>query len=111
MTPGVFAAHTETKKIGERMSAADRPTPLMRIKLTDERREQVRHAVRHYYVSELDEEISDFRLDELIDLFVHELGPPVYNQAIRDAHSFLEDKLVDLEGEFYEPEPPPRSPR
>jgi uncharacterized protein (DUF2164 family) len=35
---------------------------------------------------------------------VKELGPPVYNQAIRDAHAFVQDKLLDLEGEFYEPE-------
>ncbi len=33
-----------------------------------------------------------------------QLGPPVYNQAIRDAHGFIQDKLIDLEGELYEPE-------
>ena len=30
---------------------------------------------------------------------------PVYDKKIRDAHDFLEEKLVDLSGEFYEPEP------
>ena len=44
------------------------------------------------------------RAELLLDFFVKELGPPVYNQAIRDAHDFVAEKLVDLEGEFYEPE-------
>ncbi len=83
----------------------------MRIKLTDDRRERVRGAVRAYFSDQLDEEISEFRLEGLIDFFVAELGPPVYNQAIRDAHDFFEKKLADLEGEFYEPETPPRSGR
>ena len=40
----------------------------------------------------------------LLDFFTRELGAPVYNQAIRDAHDYLQEKLVDLSGEFYEPE-------
>ena len=40
----------------------------------------------------------------ILDFFVKQLGPPAYNQAIKDAHAFIEDKLVDLEDEFYEPE-------
>ncbi len=37
----------------------------------------------------------------LLDFFVKQLGPPVYNQAIKDVHASLHDKLQDLEGEFY----------
>jgi len=37
---------------------------------------------------------------------VKELGTPVYNQAIQDARKFLQGKLDDLEGEFYEPDEP-----
>jgi len=78
----------------------------MRIKLTEERRERVRDSVRHFFAEEFDEDLSDFRLEGLIDFFVGELGPPVYNQAIRDAHNFFETKLADLEGEFFEPDVP-----
>ena len=35
-------------------------------------------------------------------------GDAVYNQAIQDARGFLQDKLHDLEAEFYEPDEPPR---
>ncbi len=34
------------------------------------------------------------------------LGPPVYNQAVQDARGFVQEKLDDLDAEFYEPEDP-----
>ncbi len=78
----------------------------MRIQLTDERRDRALRSIKEYFTERLDEEISDFRAEELLDFFVRELGPPVYNQAIQDAYKFIQDKLIDLEGEFYEPEEP-----
>jgi len=78
----------------------------MRVQLTEERRERVLASIREYFAEHHDEAISDFRAEELLAFFVNELGPPVYNQAIRDAHAFFEEKLADLEGEFYEVEEP-----
>jgi len=51
-------------------------------------------------------ELSDFQAHRLIDFFLRHLGAPVYNQAIQDARTFLQTKLDDLDGEFYEPEEP-----
>ncbi len=77
----------------------------MRITLDDERRPLLLRAVKAFYRDELDEDLSDFRAEKLLDFFVATLGPPVYNQAIRDAHRFMTEKLADLEGDFWEPEP------
>jgi uncharacterized protein (DUF2164 family) len=76
----------------------------MRIKLSDERRDQIVSSLQAYFASELDRDISDFQAGLLIDFFIHELGAPVYNQAIQDARGFFQEKLADLEGEFYEPD-------
>ena len=76
----------------------------MRIRLTDDRRALVMLSIRRFFAEQFDEQISDFRAESLLDFFVKILGPPVYNQAIRDAHGFIQDKLTDLDGEFYEPE-------
>ncbi len=76
----------------------------MRIKLSDERRDQIVNSLQAFFASELDRDISDFQAGLLLDFFIHELGAPVYNQAIQDARSFFQEKLADLEGEFYEPE-------
>ena len=76
----------------------------MRIQLTDERRERMLRSIQQYFADKLDQEIGDLAASLLLEFFIRELGAPVYNQAIRDAHGFIQDKLTDLEGEFYEPE-------
>ena len=82
----------------------DAPRRPMRIRLSVERRELILGSLESLFLDEFDEELSSFRAERLLDFFVHALGAPVYNQAIRDAHGFLQDKLADLEGDFYEPE-------
>jgi uncharacterized protein (DUF2164 family) len=74
------------------------------IKLTEERRERVPRAAREFFSGTLDEELSDFRNELLLDFYIKELGAPVYNQAIQDARASMQTKLEDLEGEFWEPE-------
>ena len=76
----------------------------MRIKLSDEAREQLAGEVARLFASDFDHELSEFQAQRLIDFFVRHLGAPVYNQAIKDARGFLQTKLDDLDGEFYEPE-------
>ena len=85
--------------------ADNRAESPMRIRLSDERRVRMVDAIKRHFANEFDEPVSDFRAAGLLDFFVRELGPPVYNQAIRDAHKFMHEKLADLEGEIYEPEP------
>ena len=82
------------------------PNPSMHIELSGEHRDRIVRSVRKFFGEELDQELSDFQAERVVAFFVKELGAPVYNQAIRDAHAFLQGKLEDLEGEFYEPEEP-----
>src|SRR5262249_53007254 len=80
-----------------------KPSPL-RIRLTPERRAALLESLIALYGSEFDETLSAFRADALLDFFVHELGPPVYNQGVRDAAAFMQAKLGDIEGDVYERE-------
>lgn len=80
--------------------------PPMRINLSGDRRDRVLRSIQKYFEEEIEDPISDFRAEQLLDFFVRELGAPVYNQAIQDARAFIQDKLADLEGEFFEPEDP-----
>ncbi len=75
----------------------------MHIRLSDDRRTRLLEHTALFFNDELDQEISPFQAERLLDFFVKELGPPVYNQAIQDARGFVQSKLEDLEGEFYEP--------
>ena len=76
----------------------------MRVRIDGDRREGLIQLIEGYFQENFDDEISPFKAEQLLDFFVEKLGPPVYNQAIQDARSFLEEKLNDLEGDFYEPE-------
>ncbi|MFL5537524.1 MAG: DUF2164 domain-containing protein [Longimicrobiaceae bacterium] len=80
----------------------------MRVRLSDERRAALVRLLRNHFEDQFDDELSDFRAEGLIDFFVRELGPPVYNQGVRDACAYMQGKLTDVEGEVYEPETPPR---
>lgn len=76
----------------------------MRIRLAPDRRARLIVALKSYFTTEFDESLSDFRAQALLDFLVRELGPPVYNQGVRDAAKFMQDKLTDIDGEIYERE-------
>ncbi len=76
----------------------------MRIQLADDRRARVLSALKHHFAENFDDPLSDFRADALLDFMIRELGPPVYNQGVRDACRFMQERLGDIEGEIYEPE-------
>lgn len=73
----------------------------MKINLSDERKEEIRRAFSSFYYSEFDEEISEYRTEQVLDFFMNVLGPPVYNQAIQDARAFISEKLEDLDADFF----------
>jgi len=87
------------------MTRPDRHPSPMAIRLSPERRAALVEAMQRYFGEEFDEPLSDFRAEQLLDFFVAELGPPVYNQGVRDASSYVAAKLADIEGEVFEREP------
>lgn len=76
----------------------------MPIALDDTRRERLVRSLQGFYEQELDEEISVFRAEQVLDFFLTALGPQVYNQGVQDARAFMLRKLEDLDGEVHEPE-------
>ena len=76
----------------------------MRIRLADDRRARLLTSLTHYFSENFDDALSDFRANALLDFMIRELGPPVYNQGVRDACGYMQHKLGDIEGEVYEPE-------
>jgi uncharacterized protein (DUF2164 family) len=74
------------------------------IELKPEERKRARASVRRFCDEHLDLDIGDLKADLVIEFFLRELGPTVYNGAIADAQAFLRDRVADLEGVCYEPE-------
>ncbi|NJO97311.1 MAG: DUF2164 domain-containing protein [Pleurocapsa sp. CRU_1_2] len=76
----------------------------MTIKLSKVTKQQLIKSIKRYFKEELDEEIGDLKALLFLDFCLQEICPSVYNQAIIDARSFMEDKLSDLEDTCYESE-------
>lgn len=73
----------------------------MEIKLDPARRTRVAVHLQKLFSTEFDERLSDFRANEIIDLMLRTMGPAVYNQAIQDVRTHLQNKLDDLDGEVF----------
>lgn len=76
------------------------------ITITDEARKHATAALRGYVADNMDEEIGDLKAGLLLDFVLRELGPTIYNQAIADAQSYLEERVSDLSGACYHTEFP-----
>ena len=73
----------------------------MAIDISKERKAQVIAELCAYYQTELDENLSPFRAEQLLDFLLRRLGPAVYNQAVQDARGYMQSRLDDLEGEVF----------
>ncbi|WP_371375163.1 DUF2164 domain-containing protein [Sporomusa aerivorans] len=66
------------------------------IVLTKEQQQTAVAAIKSYFLTEKDEEITDLAATLLLDFIIKDIGPLIYNQALKDAHYFLTEKLDDL---------------
>ena len=71
------------------------------IRLSTERQTDICDRLRLLFRDEFDEDLSDFRAEQILDFMVRTLGPMVYNQAVQDVRGHLQIRLDDLEGEVY----------
>ncbi|MGB9030890.1 MAG: DUF2164 domain-containing protein [Acidobacteriaceae bacterium] len=58
-------------------------------------------SVKKYFEEEIREPIGDLRAGLLLDFFLEEVGPAIYNKAIGDAQARLQQRVADLDGELY----------
>jgi uncharacterized protein (DUF2164 family) len=76
----------------------------MAITLPPETRKQLLASIKRYVSENLEQEVGDLQAGLLLDYFLKEIGPSVYNRAIHDAQSHLHDRVSDLEGVCFEKE-------
>ena len=76
----------------------------MAVRLSEDDTKEAIASIRRYCGEHLDVEIGDLQAGSLLDYFLKELAPSVYNAAIADAQTFFTDRLEDLEGTCHERE-------
>jgi uncharacterized protein (DUF2164 family) len=77
----------------------------MAIKLPNPTEKAMISSIRTYFVKELEQEdIGEMKAGFLLSFILKEIAPTIYNQAISDAQSKLQDAVSDLNGSCYEAE-------
>ena len=67
----------------------------MKIRLSDERRATLLGHIQTFFRDELEQDIGGLKARFVLDLFLERLAPSVYNQAIGDAQSRMQEKILD----------------
>jgi len=76
----------------------------MPVALSDDVAEKAVGSIRRCAAEHLDEEIGELQARLLLEFFLKEIAPSVYNAAIADAQMYMRDRVADLEGACYAPE-------
>ena len=76
----------------------------MAVTLDSETKKRLLPSIKQYVAKNLEQEIGDLQAGLLLDYFLREIAPSVYNQAIRDAQAHLQERVSDLESVCFEKE-------
>ena len=76
----------------------------MTIKLQKDTEKYLLGSIKRFVEEHMDTEIGDLKASLFLEFCVREIGPSIYNQAIADAQSYLQEKAADLGGARYEAE-------
>ena len=73
----------------------------MKIELSQQTRNDAIASIQRYFEENMTEPIGNLPAGLLLDFFVEDIGPAIYNRAIADAQSRLALRVSDLSGELY----------
>ena len=76
----------------------------MPITLPPDAKQQGLASIKRWLREELDLDAGDLKAGALLEFFLKELGPSVYNQAVADAQRYMQDRALDLEGACHQDE-------
>lgn len=74
------------------------------IELTKQARADAISSIQRYFHENMTEPIDELPAGLLLNYFIEEIGPLIYNRAIADAQSRMQQRVTDLDGELYSPE-------
>lgn len=67
-----------------------------KIKLNIENKRDMREKIVKYFSEERGENLGELASDLVLDFFMEELAPNIYNQGIEDSYIYMKDGIEDL---------------
>ena len=74
------------------------------IELSKQARADAIASIKRYFDENMPEPIGDLPAGLLLNYFLEEIGPVVYNRAVKDVVFRAQQRVGDLEGELFTPE-------
>jgi uncharacterized protein (DUF2164 family) len=74
---------------------------MMKVELSKQARAIAVASVQRYFEENMPEPLGNLPAGLLLDFFIEEVGPVIYNRAIGDAQARMQQQVVDLNGELY----------
>jgi uncharacterized protein (DUF2164 family) len=71
------------------------------IEISKQARASAIASIQRYFEENMSEPIGALPAGLLLNFFIEEVGPSIYNSAITDAQKQMEQRLIDLTGELY----------
>ncbi|QGQ98114.1 DUF2164 domain-containing protein [Paenibacillus psychroresistens] len=62
--------------------------------------------IQDYFEDEVGKTLGDIATENIINFMLQTLGPLVYNEALQDARSVVNERILSLEDELYTLEKP-----
>ncbi|MCM5681586.1 DUF2164 domain-containing protein [Schlegelella sp. S2-27] len=76
----------------------------MTIELTKEARAEAIKSIERYFEENMEERIGNIAAGALLNFFVEEIGPVIYNQAVAESQDRLRARIDELDIEVHEDE-------
>jgi len=76
----------------------------MTVALNKDARSSAVTSIERYFQDELDEKIGNIRAAALLNFFLEEIGPSIYNQAVADVQERLLQRVTEVDIECHEDE-------
>ncbi len=73
----------------------------MQMELQKQVRGEAVASMKRYFDENMPEPLGDLPAGLLLDFFLEEIGPAIYNQAITDAQARMSLRVADLNGELF----------
>lgn len=74
---------------------------MLPLELSKEARADAIASIRRYFEENLSEPVGELAAGLLLNFFIEEIGPAIYNRAIADAQRRMEQRAADLSGELF----------
>jgi len=76
----------------------------MEITLTKDVEKKLIASIKRYALENLETEIGELQSSLFLKFCLEEIGPAIYNQAISDAQTYMQEKALDIENNCFAPD-------